>query len=1187
MSINLTATIDTDEAVKKLQGLEKAAKETTSKVTKDSELMDVAMRKIGSTLASLGVSVSLAAFAKQVATVRGEFQQLEVAFSTMLGSKTEADALMQQAIDLAATTPFDLQGVANGAKQLLAYGSTAKDVAGEIRMLGDIAAGMSLPLGDLVYLYGTTRTQGRLFTRDLMQFTGRGIPLMEELAKQFGVAKSEVSKLVTEGKVGFAEVETALKSMTSEGGKFYNLMAEQSKTITGQISNLEDSITQMFNEIGKKSEGAISTAIGGASKLVDNYETIGREIVGLIGAYGMYKASIVLMNAVLKVKYTLMIADAKAAKIAAAGHATLSKSAIRLNQVLKAMNLTALANPYVLAGVAIAGLTYGIYKLITAKSAEEKAIDRVNKEVEEYNKLQDEAKSKAEGIIANYTSENSTAYDKIEALSKLKAEYPELLRLYDEEALRLMTRIELENAVNGILSDRKILELEQKRDKAQEKFDSLKSQRQTNFVNGKWQVTTQADSATGNALLAEIQAYSKQIEQAKQEREKADFAILSNKDKLDRYTKEVNALNGKIAEYSKEMNFAIDTNQNYMAGVYSDLIKEAETQKATIQKEIDKLNETPTTGNGVDAEQLKQLEQEKKKVREEAYRAEIEAKKAHITDKVELLEYEKKVELDAIDARIKAATDKIIKADLGRLWEATKEKFDARIEQEINNKKTEGIVNSLSFDFRPQATPANGKPKLHDPSEIIKTSADKNLPRIEALFEDFRNKSSKDLLAIADAAEVMLRAFVGNPDEYEAIRNRIDEIRNAAKELQSPLEGVGEAIKGLFTNPVDSTAWAENLSKVKTGLGAITDVAKGLDDVLGALGAGDALDGVVDGLNAAMGALDAAGKGAQIGAVFGPIGSAVGAAVGAIGSLVKSISQIHDKKREKNIQRLQTQIDELERGYDKLGRAVDKAYSTDAGKLIEQQNTMLEQQKRLIEQQMAEEQDKKNTDSEKLAQYQQQLDDIDAQIEDNAAKAAEAYTGISFDSLYDNFLSTLSDMDSSSADFAESFEEYMTNAILGALLAEKYKERLEAFYKNFTDAMSDGQMTDAEKAALKAEYDQITKDALADREALKDVVGTGKGGGQEATSKGFQTMSQETGSELNGRFTDIQGKVTEVRSFVMEILANNKLQYQETVNIRDIMIQLNGNVADIRTYTKVLPAMLDTMAAMNRKLENL
>lgn len=257
--------------------------------------------------AAFGISLGAKQLVSDITRVRGEFQQLEVAFNTMLGSKEQADTLMSQLVRTAAITPFDLQGVANGAKQLLAYGTAAEDVNGTLVRLGDISAGLSIPLNDLVYLYGTTMTQGQLFTMDLRQFQGRGIPLADELAKQFGVTKDKVSELVTAGKVGFPEVQKAIESMTNEGGKFGGLMEAQSKTITGQISNIEDAIATMFNEIGKENESIINGALSGASYLVEHWKEVVTVIESAAVAYGTYKAAVMTTAALQGAEQTLKI----------------------------------------------------------------------------------------------------------------------------------------------------------------------------------------------------------------------------------------------------------------------------------------------------------------------------------------------------------------------------------------------------------------------------------------------------------------------------------------------------------------------------------------------------------------------------------------------------------------------------------------------------------------------------------------------------------------------------------------------------------------------------------------------------------------------------------------------------------------------------------------------------------------
>lgn len=253
--------------------------------------MDGFMAKAAQTAAGLFAVDKIKDFVSQLALVRGEYQQLEVAFETMLGSKSKADALMGQLIDTAAKTPFEMSEVAEASKMLLAYGMEGNKVNETLIRLGDIAAGLSMPLKDLAFLYGTTMVQGRLYTQDLNQFLGRGIPLADELAKQFGKNKSEVKKLVEEGKIGFPEVQKAIEALTGEGSKFGGLMDKQSKTIKGQLSNIEDAWEQMMNEIGKSQEGNISGVLDITGKLIENWRTIGKVVLSVVAIYGSYKAA--------------------------------------------------------------------------------------------------------------------------------------------------------------------------------------------------------------------------------------------------------------------------------------------------------------------------------------------------------------------------------------------------------------------------------------------------------------------------------------------------------------------------------------------------------------------------------------------------------------------------------------------------------------------------------------------------------------------------------------------------------------------------------------------------------------------------------------------------------------------------------------------------------------------------------
>lgn len=238
--------------------------------------------------------------AEHIFNVRSQFQQLEISFTTMLGSEQKAGALMNQLVQTAAKTPFDMSSITNGAKQLLAYGTAANEVNDILVHLGDISAGLSVPLNDLVYLYGTTMSQGRMYTVDLRQFMGRGIPMAEELGKIMGKTTQEVQQAVTDGKVGADLVKKAIINMTEEGGKFGGLMEKQSTTLQGKWSNIGDSVDQMFNELGKKSQGIFGTGLDLISSLVDNWETVVKVIGSAAVAVGTYKAGLMAAASIQK-----------------------------------------------------------------------------------------------------------------------------------------------------------------------------------------------------------------------------------------------------------------------------------------------------------------------------------------------------------------------------------------------------------------------------------------------------------------------------------------------------------------------------------------------------------------------------------------------------------------------------------------------------------------------------------------------------------------------------------------------------------------------------------------------------------------------------------------------------------------------------------------------------------------------
>lgn len=424
--LHFDITGDNTNLLRKLQETENGVKSVSKTVEKEGGNIEDLFNRIARSAAAIGVGFSAKEFISKAAQIRGEFQKLEVAFTTMLGSKEQAEKLMEQMVRTAATTPFSLQDVAGGAKQLLAYGIEAERVNETLIRLGDIAAGLSIPLGDLVYLYGTTRAQGRLYTEDFNQFTSRGIPMIEMLADKFGVAESEVKGLVEAGKVGFPEVQEVIEKLTNEGGKFGGLMEAQSKTIAGQISNIEDSIETMFNDIGKANEGVINEALSGVSYLVENYEKVGKIVIELVGAYGTYKAILITITALQKAHSIVMAQAAVEQQLAASAGITLSNaqavaaSRTKLFQIAQAsLNKTLMANPYVAIAATVTALGYSIYKLVTyqtdAEKAQEKLNDALNKsEKASLSEQRELAKLKGElSALTKGTDEYNDVKDKI------------------------------------------------------------------------------------------------------------------------------------------------------------------------------------------------------------------------------------------------------------------------------------------------------------------------------------------------------------------------------------------------------------------------------------------------------------------------------------------------------------------------------------------------------------------------------------------------------------------------------------------------------------------------------------------------------------------------------------------------------------------------------------------------------
>lgn len=386
--------------------------------------VDALMSSLKRTAAEIGGLAAIQKFGSDVINATGTMQQLHVALSTILQDGGKASALISEIAQFAAKTPFNLEDVASGAKQLLAYGSSAETVVDELSMLGDVAAGLQIPIGQLIYLYGTLRTQGRAMTVDIRQFAGRGIPIYEELAKVLGVAKDQVGELVTAGKVGFKEVEQAFKNMTSEGGKFNDLLENSAGTWPQRMSNIQETLFQKLNDFGNKYKEVFEFGIGTAEDLVAHLDDVISVIGGLIAAYGTYKAALIAAAVAQKAVGFIESVRLIAAYRKELGLATAAQ---------QAFNVAARSNVYVALLSVLVGLGTAIYmftKRTNEAMAAQDALSNVNKKADEAFSAQAATIDRLNGVLK---SETASLEQKKKALSELQAIVPNYNAELDEE----------------------------------------------------------------------------------------------------------------------------------------------------------------------------------------------------------------------------------------------------------------------------------------------------------------------------------------------------------------------------------------------------------------------------------------------------------------------------------------------------------------------------------------------------------------------------------------------------------------------------------------------------------------------------------------------------------------------------------------------------------------------------------
>lgn len=340
--------------------------------------IDAAFRRVGKTIVGVFTVQQAAQFARQIVSVRGEIESLEKSFEILAG-KEYGRRLFNDIKEFAVKTPMQMNDLAKGAQTLLSFNIAAEEVMPTLRALGDISMGDAQRFNSLTLAFAQMSSTGKLMGQDLLQMINAGFNPLSVISEQTGKSIGTLKEEMAAGAISADMIKKAFMDATAEGGKFHGMLETQSKGIQGSISNLEGAVQDMFNKIGEQSQGIITGSIQAATELVQNYEEVGRVIAELIATVGVYKAALIALNAIKSVSASLT-AGWTAAELV---H---YNALVLVEKAQKILNATILKNPYVLAAAAVAGLAYGLYKLITYQTDAEKAQERLNDATEEFEK---------------------------------------------------------------------------------------------------------------------------------------------------------------------------------------------------------------------------------------------------------------------------------------------------------------------------------------------------------------------------------------------------------------------------------------------------------------------------------------------------------------------------------------------------------------------------------------------------------------------------------------------------------------------------------------------------------------------------------------------------------------------------------------------------------------------------------
>ncbi|RHA49238.1 tape measure protein [Phocaeicola vulgatus] len=1160
---------------------------------------------------------SIKEFLSSMIRVRGEFQSMQTAIETMVG-KDMAGQLIPQIKELAKISPLTMSDMVGAEKMMLGFNIQAEDTIKYLKAISDISMGESSKFNSLTLAFSQMSAAGKLMGQDLNQMINAGFNPLQIISEKTGKSIATLKDEMSKGAVSAEMVQQAFIDATSAGGKFYNMSENASKTINGQLSMMQDALDSVFNELGTKSESVIMDGIQMTTSLIQNYETVGRILAGLVVTYGTYRTAVMLVTAA-ESKHTLV-------------EIGLTNARLLARKAQLALNAAMLTNPYVLLATAVVGLGVAMWALSDSTTSAERALDSYNKKIEKLDTDEEDRKRTLEGLVSTINSEVEAETTKLKALKDIEELYPALFRKYVDEKGHIQDLTGFWKAYNEEV-------VKSRTQSKQAIVESLEQQ----IKSAEWAYNLAKKENNRSEMKVQVQ----RIEDLKNELANARKDVLSE---INAQLEVENRQETKETTYQEDLANAKAEWEKAKKG-YEALIKDQTATSKQVKEAKDKMEVSEKTYKelgGVTGSALTRQENLAKKQKENQEKLDGQLLSLHRQnqqDEVSLMKEGTEKKLKQIDLDYQKETDAIKKQR--KEWE------DAQ-----GGKLTE--EQTLVIDLRKELA---GKKKDSDTSKVHEEEV-KEYQKLLSSYQDYltKRKNAEDKfnadrkkLKDGGASDAQINELEYQRDEtLKSIDNEFamredsfkawtDNIANLSLEKLRELlvQAERELERSEFLNPNDpklagqrakvtslKNTISEKSEKTNTSPNkrsqkewqdlykTLSKVEKEFDEIGKTVGgtAGEIISAagsiasstlqMIDGIttlansssDAMAGTAQAASKSIQAVEKASVILAIVGAALQittkmfdlfgsdtttekyeeakeAYQSYINILDKVIDKQLElaeslsgDNAQAAYDRAIELVKTQSEAARVLGKQYLNsgsswkshskgykevddmsaagwaDAAKALgmsvsQFKNAMGGRMTGLFDltdEQLAKLQEEAHIfwaqlDSD-TQNYANQIAEGVAQVKEVLEQQMTDTTLIDVDTLRNDFHDLLTDMDADSADFADNFEDYMRNAILNSMLKESYMGRLEEWRKKFYAAMDDG-VTEQEYNALKEEGQQIADEMKAQRDAMADMFGwESESTSQSSTSKGFQAMSQDTGEELNGRFTALQIAGEEIKT---------------------------------------------------------